>query len=549
MAATLNTGVANKFFKADGRMFQCGAYSYTITDNRIKIYETGNVGQPVVNELVSAIIDGSTGLPFANQAALETWLAANFFFLASSGGGGSQVNSDWNATSGVEEILNKPDIPAAQVNADWNASSGLGEIFNKPSIAPAPSHIAKIADWFDATQLSGYTEGEEIDSWTNLIAGGSDAVPSGTGATYVPNNNGMPGVRFARASSQSMTFTNRAFKQVFFVVNNADGATFADYEGLLSNAGSSGLAIYANAGATGMTSTDSGSFKIQGFATSSNDFFALSKTKIVSVTFPSAIAVTSLRIGGFWNIAGRFWNGIMHEIITFSEPLTKTEYAKVFLDLTAKYRLDKPVLLRAAGNSIMIGGYTGVTTAQSLGNRINYHLAQYFGNNLDFGNEAVGGDTVPQQNFRASNIPGIDFQMDNRTIYGNDFIVFNPGTNDLADAGSGEDCYNDTITFCNNRLKANSSLIIFVLTCFSCEHSSPGHIDEAERIDFNTRLRSMPPNKNIVVIDFADVPLLDETNACDNTDLYDADKIHLNATGQNYAALKTVEKIVVKLKK
>ena len=45
-----------------------------------------------------------------------------------------QVNSDWNATSGVEEILNKPTIPAAQVNSDWNAVSGLAEILNKPTI-------------------------------------------------------------------------------------------------------------------------------------------------------------------------------------------------------------------------------------------------------------------------------------------------------------------------------------------------------------------------------------------------------------------------------
>ena len=48
----------------------------------------------------------------------------------------AQVNADWNATSGVAEILNKPTIPAAQVNADWNATSGVAEILNKPTLAP-----------------------------------------------------------------------------------------------------------------------------------------------------------------------------------------------------------------------------------------------------------------------------------------------------------------------------------------------------------------------------------------------------------------------------
>ena len=62
----------------------------------------------------------------------------------------AQVNSDWDAVSGVAQILNKPTlatvatsgnyndltnkptIPAAQVNSDWNAVSGVQQILNKP---------------------------------------------------------------------------------------------------------------------------------------------------------------------------------------------------------------------------------------------------------------------------------------------------------------------------------------------------------------------------------------------------------------------------------
>jgi hypothetical protein len=72
-----------------------------------------------------------------------------------------QVNSDWNATSGVAQILNKPTlatvatsgsyndlinkptIPAAQVNSDWNATSGVAEILNKPTI---PAAVTKTSD-------------------------------------------------------------------------------------------------------------------------------------------------------------------------------------------------------------------------------------------------------------------------------------------------------------------------------------------------------------------------------------------------------------------
>ena len=51
---------------------------------------------------------------------------------------GAEVNvqSDWNQSDSDADdfIKNKPSIPAAQVNSDWNASSGVAEILNKPSI-------------------------------------------------------------------------------------------------------------------------------------------------------------------------------------------------------------------------------------------------------------------------------------------------------------------------------------------------------------------------------------------------------------------------------
>lgn len=49
----------------------------------------------------------------------------------------SQVNADWNASSGSSQILNKPTIPASQVNSDWNAASGVSQILNKPTIPTA----------------------------------------------------------------------------------------------------------------------------------------------------------------------------------------------------------------------------------------------------------------------------------------------------------------------------------------------------------------------------------------------------------------------------
>lgn len=40
------------------------------------------------------------------------------------------------ATTGdYDDLLNKPTIPAAQINSDWNAVSGVAQILNKPTLA------------------------------------------------------------------------------------------------------------------------------------------------------------------------------------------------------------------------------------------------------------------------------------------------------------------------------------------------------------------------------------------------------------------------------
>ena len=52
------------------------------------------------------------------------------------GGSGTQVQSDWaeTDTESVSYIKNKPTIPEPQVNSDWNASSGISQILNKPEM-------------------------------------------------------------------------------------------------------------------------------------------------------------------------------------------------------------------------------------------------------------------------------------------------------------------------------------------------------------------------------------------------------------------------------
>lgn len=71
------------------------------------------------------------------------------------------------ATSGsYNDLADKPTIPAAQVNSDWDANSGVAQILNKPSI---PSKTS------DLTNDSDYTTDAEMDAELALKANSAGA--------------------------------------------------------------------------------------------------------------------------------------------------------------------------------------------------------------------------------------------------------------------------------------------------------------------------------------------------------------------------------------
>lgn len=81
------------------------------------------------------------------------------------------------ATSGnYNDLSNKPTIPAAQVNSDWNATSGLAQILNKPALFSGnyndlsnkptiPTNTNQLTN--GAGFITGYTETDTLQSVTN----------------------------------------------------------------------------------------------------------------------------------------------------------------------------------------------------------------------------------------------------------------------------------------------------------------------------------------------------------------------------------------------
>ena len=92
------------------------------------------------------------------------------------------------ATSGdYDDLSNKPTIPAAQVNADWNATSGVAQILNKPTIPTVPTNVSAFtndAGYITSSALNGYATENYV---TTAVSGKQDTLISGTNIKTINN--------------------------------------------------------------------------------------------------------------------------------------------------------------------------------------------------------------------------------------------------------------------------------------------------------------------------------------------------------------------------
>lgn len=117
----------------------------------IKYKDSNNQWQPVVNYNVTVptVVQttGSSTTDVMSQDAVTDALdtKANTASLATVA-----------TTGSYSDLSNKPTIPAAQVNADWNASSGVAEILNKPTIPTVPTNVSSFTN--DAGYLTSHQD-------------------------------------------------------------------------------------------------------------------------------------------------------------------------------------------------------------------------------------------------------------------------------------------------------------------------------------------------------------------------------------------------------
>ena len=188
----------------------------------------------------------------------------------------AQVNSDWNANSGVAEILNKPNlatvatsgsyndlsdkpsIPAAQVNSDWNASSGVAQILNKPNLATVatsgsyndlsdkPTIVGQVnSDWNATSGVAEILNKPNIPTKTSDLTNDSGFVTSsGTVATsqqVIINPNNV--MQFKSTSMNGYTIQDNQTNAIYI-------------EGREQDSGDTGGVVITNDGVTAFGAGD-----------------------------------------------------------------------------------------------------------------------------------------------------------------------------------------------------------------------------------------------------------------------------------------------------
>lgn len=163
----------------DGKVLTVNGTAYEWADPQGADYTPGD--GIVINDNTISVSDAVRSGATAGATAVQP---GNLAAVATSGSyndledkpviPSAQVNSDWNAESGVAAILNKPslaavatsgsytdlsnkpNIPAAQVNSDWSASTGVAAILNKPdlSVYAQSANLATVATSGDYADLT-----------------------------------------------------------------------------------------------------------------------------------------------------------------------------------------------------------------------------------------------------------------------------------------------------------------------------------------------------------------------------------------------------------
>lgn len=85
-------------------------------------------------------------------------------------------------TGSYNDLLNKPTIPAAQVQSDWNATTGMGVILNKPAIPTVPTNVSAFTN--DAGYLTAHQDISGKEDRMGIAATTATSLAAAVGTYY-----------------------------------------------------------------------------------------------------------------------------------------------------------------------------------------------------------------------------------------------------------------------------------------------------------------------------------------------------------------------------
>lgn len=132
------------------------------------------------------------------------------------------------ATSGsYNDLSNKPTIPAAQVNSDWNASSGVAQILNKPTLAT----VATSGSYNDLSNKPTVPAAQVQSNWTQTTTTAVDYIKNkptlATVATSGSYNDLSNKPTIPTVNNATLTVTQNGTSKGTFTANQSTNATIA----------------------------------------------------------------------------------------------------------------------------------------------------------------------------------------------------------------------------------------------------------------------------------------------------------------------------------
>lgn len=180
------------------------------------------------------------------------------------------------ATSGsYNDLTNKPTIPTAQVNSDWNSTSGVSEILNKPTL----STVATTGAYGDLTGTPNLATVATSGSYNDLS--NKPTIPTVNNATLTIQKNGTSVGTFTANASANVTANITVPTQTSDLTNNSGFLTSST--AVTSFNGSTGAITYT----APVTSVNGSTGAITGLQTTGNLVTSVSGSSTDS-QYPSA---------------------------------------------------------------------------------------------------------------------------------------------------------------------------------------------------------------------------------------------------------------------